>query len=202
MKEAKFEFDPAWEAKVILAGLGGQGVVFATRLLANTAVTLGYRVVASETHGMSQRGGSVVSHLKIGGSEAPLIRKGTADFLLALDADEAARNLPFLRPGGIAFVNTCAALPAEIQAHIERLSFDIRTMDAHKIGLDLGTATVANVAMLGFAASHPAVNLPFQALQSTLESTSSKRLDTNLKALAAGFEVAGEAIASPQEAAN
>ena len=90
------------ELKFILAGLGGQGVVFLTRLLAQTAVALGHAVMVSETHGMSQRGGSVISHLKIGGDEAPLIQRGTADVLLALEADEAVRNLPFLRRGGLA----------------------------------------------------------------------------------------------------
>ncbi|MDP7346053.1 MAG: 2-oxoacid:acceptor oxidoreductase family protein, partial [Anaerolineales bacterium] len=61
------------ELKLIITGLGGQGVVFLTRLISNTAVALGQLVMVSETHGMSQRGGSVISHVKIGGSEAPLI---------------------------------------------------------------------------------------------------------------------------------
>ncbi|MDP7346499.1 MAG: 2-oxoacid:acceptor oxidoreductase family protein, partial [Anaerolineales bacterium] len=61
------------ELKLIITGLGGQGVVFLTRMISNTAVALGQPVMVSETHGMSQRGGSVISHVKIGGSEAPLI---------------------------------------------------------------------------------------------------------------------------------
>ena len=80
------------ELKLILVGLGGQGVVFLTRLLSKTALALGQPVMVSETHGMSQRGGSVISHLKIGGDEAPLIHRGAADALLALEADEAIRT--------------------------------------------------------------------------------------------------------------
>ena len=66
------------ELKLIITGIGGQGIVFLTRLISHTAVNLGYAVVVSETHGMSQRGGSVISHLKINGSESPLVQRGTA----------------------------------------------------------------------------------------------------------------------------
>src|SRR3990170_8068403 len=105
---------PATELKLLLAGVGGQGVVFATRLLAGTAAGMGLPVLASETHGMSQRGGSVLAHLKVGGTAAPLIRRGTADALLAFDRDEALRNLPFLRAGAAAYINTPDSLPVEV----------------------------------------------------------------------------------------
>ena len=85
---------PPDDVKLILAGIGGQGVVFATRLLAQTAAAMGMPVLASETHGMSQRGGSVLAHLKLGGTESPLIRRGTADILLAFDRDEALISQP------------------------------------------------------------------------------------------------------------
>src|SRR3990170_8827251 len=94
------------ERKLVIAGVGGQGVVFVTRLLTQAAVILRRPVMASETHGMSQRGGSVLSHLKVGGNLAPLIQRGTADALLALDPEEAVRNLVFVRRGGTVFVNT------------------------------------------------------------------------------------------------
>ena len=82
------------ELRLIIAGLGGQGVVFLTRLLSETAASLDYPVMVSETHGMSQRGGSVISHLKVGGNQAALIGRGTADALLALasTAVEASRD--------------------------------------------------------------------------------------------------------------
>ena len=110
------------ELKLILSGLGGQGVVFLTRLLAQTAISLEHQVMVSETHGMSQRGGSVMSHLRVGGGEAPLIRKGTADVLIALEANETVRNLSYLRQGGTVFVNSENGLPNEIMPHLERLN--------------------------------------------------------------------------------
>ena len=93
------------ERKLIIAGIGGQGVIYATKVLSQAALMRGERVMASENHGMSQRGGSVMSYVKMGGSDAPLIRRGTADALIAFDRVEAIRNLPFLRAGGSVFVN-------------------------------------------------------------------------------------------------
>jgi len=104
--------------KLIIAGIGGQGVVYATKVLSHAALARGERVMASENHGMSQRGGSVMAHLKIGGDEAPLIRRGTADALIGFDRVETMRNLTFIRPGGSVFVNTVNALEA---AATERL---------------------------------------------------------------------------------
>jgi indolepyruvate ferredoxin oxidoreductase beta subunit len=94
------------DLKLILSGIGGQGVLFATSVFSETALSLGYDVLGSETHGMSQRGGSVISHLKIGAYESPLVRQGTADVLLAFDEDEAYRTLGFLTRGGLCFVNS------------------------------------------------------------------------------------------------
>ena len=128
------------ELKLILVGLGGQGVVFLTRLLSKTAMALGQPVMVSETHGMSQRGGSVISHLKIGGSEAPLIRRGTADLLLALDPDEAVRNLPFLRRGGTVFVNSDNGLRPEVAEHLERLDIQVLTLPASQMAVTIHTS--------------------------------------------------------------
>src|SRR5574341_1699737 len=88
------------EQKFVVAGIGGQGVIFATKVLSKAALLCGERVLASENHGMSQRGGSVLSHVKIGSDQSPLIRRGTADVLLAFDRLECIRNLPFVRAGG------------------------------------------------------------------------------------------------------
>jgi indolepyruvate ferredoxin oxidoreductase beta subunit len=180
---------------VIIAGLGGQGVVFLTRLLAKTAVAGGYAVMVSETHGMSQRGGAVISHLKLGGSQAPLIRRGTADLLLALDADEATRNLPFLRPGGTVFASSADGLRAEVTAPLERLRIEARCLPASRMAAELGSAGVANVIMAGFAVAHPALPLPFETLRQTLVEMTARgrdlnRLHLNLRALEAGFQAA------------
>lgn len=175
------------ELKLILAGLGGQGIVFATRLLAQTAVAMGLSVMASEVHGMSQRGGSIVSHLRIGGCEAPLIRRGTADLLLAMEPNEAVRNLVFLRPGGIAFMDAAGGLQPEVGNHLERLGIRVLSLEASRMAVDLGSAKVANVALIGFAAAHPSVPLPVDVLRQTVTRLARRANDLNLRALEAGY---------------
>jgi len=175
------------ELKLILAGLGGQGVIFTTRLLAMAAVALGQPVMVSEVYGMSQRGGSVVSHLKIGGSEAPLIRCGTADLLLALAPDEAIRNLVFLRRGGVAFVNTENGLRPQVAEHLERLQIRVLSLPASRVAIELGSVAVTNVVLVGFAAVHPFLPLSIDALRETLATIAPRGRELNLRALETGY---------------
>jgi Pyruvate/2-oxoacid:ferredoxin oxidoreductase gamma subunit len=125
------------DVKLVLAGVGGQGVLFATRLLSETAQVLELEFISSEVHGMSQRGGSVVSYLKIGPYESPLVRRGSADVLLAFALDEGYRNLGLLRPGGDCVVNcpNPASLDGEIQAYLEERDVTFRTLDADGLAL-------------------------------------------------------------------
>ena len=90
---------------MIFCGLGGQGILFMTKIFARAALDKGLPTLGAETHGMAQRGGSVVSHLKLGPASSSLVREQTARFLLALEENEAYRNLPFLAPGGTIYVN-------------------------------------------------------------------------------------------------
>ena len=89
----------------IIVGLGGQGILFSSRVLGHIAVSKGQHVMGSEVHGMAQRGGSVVSHFKVGPYASPLVRTGDADVLLAFDQNEGIRNLHFLKQGGRAVLN-------------------------------------------------------------------------------------------------
>lgn len=115
----------------LIAGVGGQGVVTAASVLSRTATSLGMRVIGSETHGMSQRGGSVVSHWKVGEFSAPLVRKGAADCLLAFNDVEGYRNLDFVRPGGRALFNAPdATLRPEVVAYFEGQGIEYRVIDA------------------------------------------------------------------------
>jgi len=181
---------------IIVTGLGGQGVVFLTRLLAQTAVTLGHEVLVSETHGMSQRGGSVISHLKIGGDMAPLIRQGKADLLLALEASEAVRNLPYLRPGGTAIINSDNGLPPELDEHLQRLNIQIHSLPASQKAMALGSPAMTNVLLAGFAAAHPVLALPIETLRTTLEEIVPRGRELNLKALQTGY-AAGVELPQP-----
>jgi len=173
--------------KIVLAGIGGQGVIFAARLLARAASGMGHAVLVSETHGMSQRGGSVLAHLKIGGAQAPLIRRGTADILLAFDRDEALRNLLFLRAGGAAFVNAADGLPAEVEQALRDRGVETHCVPATGLALKLGSAAVANVALLGYAAAHPSLGIPLDALREALGPAGA---ELNQRALEAGAEAA------------
>lgn len=155
--------------KILLAGIGGQGVLFAHRVLAGCAVAQGFEVTGAETHGMSQRGGAVVSHLKIGERDAPLIRQGSADLLLAFDASEAYRNMPFVGPGGVVVVNTSLAeLDAQVRAQLAKLEIVARLVDADRIAARLGRATVTNVALLGFTSALDVLPFSADALKETL----------------------------------
>ena len=89
----------------IIVGIGGQGILFTSKILGNLAISRGHDVIGSEVHGMAQRGGSVISHFKIGDYKSPLVKIGEADVLIAFDQNEGIRNLPFLRKGGVFVVN-------------------------------------------------------------------------------------------------
>ena len=176
------------DLKLIITGNGGQGVVFLTRLFAQTAVALGYPVMVSETHGMSQRGGSVISHLKINGNEAPLIQRGTADFMIALDSNEAVRNLISLRSAGIVFVNTNDGLLPEVEPHLERLNIKVMSLPASSLAIELGSSSIANIIMAGFVVAHPAFDIPIEKMTATVKKVSKHDVELNLKALETGYQ--------------
>jgi indolepyruvate ferredoxin oxidoreductase beta subunit len=94
------------QQQMIISGVGGQGVLFVTRLLAEAAIRKGLPVFTSETHGMAQRGGTVLSHLKVGHYSSPLIRPSEADGILALKAENMAQHRAYLKSDGWAVVNS------------------------------------------------------------------------------------------------
>ena len=97
---------------VILCGVGGQGTVLASKLIASAAMECGLPVKTAETIGMSQRGGSVFSHLRLGeGVACPLMGTGSADLIIAFEPAEAVRQLPFLREGGSVVVSNAPVVP-------------------------------------------------------------------------------------------
>lgn len=149
---------------------------------------MGEQVMVSETHGMSQRGGSVISHLKIGDDQSPLIQRGTADLLLSLNPDEAIRYLPYLRRGGVAFVNTENGLSDEIEAHLDKMKVQLHCIPASQIAVELGYPAVANTVLAGYASSHPDLHIPFKTLREAVEKIATRGLEINLQALEAGFQ--------------
>lgn len=128
--------------QLIISGVGGQGILFVTRLLAETAISKGLPVLTSETHGMAQRGGIVISHLKIGDFSSPLVRPGQADGLLALKAGNVTLHRSFLRSDGWIAAN-CAGSAL--------LREEAATIDADAIALQLGNPQAVNLIVLGRA---------------------------------------------------
>ncbi|CCK80983.1 2-oxoacid:acceptor oxidoreductase family protein [Desulfobacula toluolica] len=101
------------EQQIIISGLGGQGVLFVTKLLAETAMAENYKVLTSETHGMAQRGGIVISYLKIGDFSGPLIRPGKADALIALKEETFHHHGYLVKDNGFSVVNS----PSRIESN-------------------------------------------------------------------------------------
>jgi indolepyruvate ferredoxin oxidoreductase, beta subunit len=173
--------------RIVLAGIGGQGVVYATKLLARAALLSGRAVMAAENHGMSQRGGSVMSHVKIGDSQAPLIRRGTGDALIAFERAEAIRNLVFVRPGGRVYLNAADDLNEPLAARLGDLGIGVRRVDATDQALTLDAPGTANLVLLGFAAAEGGLGLSIAALKEAAEALGPAwAVRANWRALEAG----------------
>ncbi len=134
------------EQQIVISGVGGQGVLFITRLLAEAAIRKGLPVLTSETHGMAQRGGTVVSHLKVGAFSSPMIRRGRADGLLALKAENVAQFQSYLKPGGWVVVNG----EGDVNAPEDMLTLAV---DAAGLARQVGNPRAVNLVLLGFALS-------------------------------------------------
>jgi indolepyruvate ferredoxin oxidoreductase beta subunit len=130
--------------QLIISGVGGQGILFVTRLLAEAAIGRGMPVLTSETHGMAQRGGVVISHLKAGAYASPLVRPGRADLLLLLKGENLPLHRHFLKPGGLVIVNGAGVPPAAAE-------LDARVVDADRLALELANPQGVNLILLGFA---------------------------------------------------
>ena len=135
----------------MLSGIGGQGVLFVTRVLAQACMDDNKRVLTSETHGMAQRGGTVISHLKVGSFASPLIRPGNADLLLALKQENYPQHRGFLKPDGKALVN-CRDLDLNLNAEKSELTKpDYISMDGQKMAEADNNLRSFNLYMLGRA---------------------------------------------------
>ena len=154
---------------VLLTGVGGQGVVLASTVLAQVAMAEGYDVKQSEVHGMAQRGGSVVSHFRFGDKVwSPLVSKGEADLLMAFEALEALRYVSWLKPEGVLVYNLLRINPSPVAAGLATYPEGIddlikaawpntKCVSANDLAAKAGTVKAANVAMLGAIAAHPSV---------------------------------------------
>ena len=134
----------ATRQQIIISGVGGQGVLFVTRLLAEAAINKGLPVFTSETHGMAQRGGTVLSHFKVGDFSSPLIRPLQADILVLLKAENLKQHGSFLKSSGWAVSNGTGNLENGSPTAVE-------TIDADALAQEIEDPKAVNLIVLGFA---------------------------------------------------
>lgn len=187
---------------IMIVGVGGQGSLLASRILGTAAMAEGYDVKVSEVHGMSQRGGSVVTYVRYGDAvSSPVICEGEADVILSFEKLEAARWLPFLKIGGtvvtgIQEINPMPVItgakeyPDEIVEKIKALGVDIIAEDAAAIAREAGSEKASNVALIGLAAH--VLGFEKNVLRDAVANCVPKKaLDINLKAFDSATEKVG-----------
>lgn len=163
------------DLQMVIVGLGGEGIIFMTRIFVEGFYRSGHPVISTETHGMAMRGGSVISQIKIGNYQSPLIRYGAADMLVGTSEVEAQRNLPFLKKGGTLIMNT-----REKGNHC---------VDATGMAHRLGNPRGGNLVLLGYALAHLAPTIALEPFLEVTEELSPERfLSGNLRALGEGWQ--------------
>lgn len=186
------------ECDIVIVGVGGQGVILISDVIGRAAVKAGKSVRGAETHGMAQRGGSVINHTRIGCRFSPMVAAGGADVLLALEPAEALRFGHFLSSDGVALVNTSPVLPVtvttgvaaypsldEVLAELSNVCRIAMPIDATALAKKAGTAQAMNVVMLGALSRH--IPLPEDLLLDALaQVVPSKYLEANRRAFALG----------------
>jgi indolepyruvate ferredoxin oxidoreductase beta subunit len=183
---------------VVLAGVGGQGILLAAEILGTAAVKEGYNVRVSELHGMAQRGGAVVSHVRIGEKAlAPTVLEGTADVVAGFEPMEALRNVKFASQKTTILVNTRpfkiggTEYPdvREILRQICSFTDDVVSIDAAALAEKAGTGLTLNIVMIGALVATEKLPLKNEALREALrELVPAKYLNMNLKASESGYE--------------
>ena len=189
---------------IILCGVGGQGTVLASKLIAAAAMARGEAAHTAETIGMAQRGGSVVSHVRIGeGVYSPLIPKGQADLMIAFEPAEAVRNMTYLKPGAAAVISSAPVMPvtaalsgssykpSDMINVLAGAGFDVTVIDGAAIVSELGSAKSLNVALLSAACETGKAGMTSEELVSVLGTSVKKEyLEQNMRAVRLGQSAA------------
>jgi indolepyruvate ferredoxin oxidoreductase, beta subunit len=181
--------------QTVIAGVGGQGVLFAAKVFTEMARHKKLPVLGSQTFGMAQRGGSVMTHLKIGAFDSPLVCEGDADLLLGLDCTEAHRTLPYLRSrqngkGAVCVVNapSAQAFPdGRVADLLSEMGVTIHACNADAMALKMNNPLVANLVLLGFGSSREHFPFSYEEVRDATEALSGpKNRTANLDALERG----------------
>ena len=187
--------------RVYFTGVGGQGTLLATSVLAEAAILAGYHAVTSEIHGMAQRGGVVESTVMIGNVKSPIISDGEADVLLGFEPVETYRAMRKCSADSVVVSNTVPIMPYSVAIgkgtypNVEKL-FDfiqsrvkrLITIDAQTLAEQAGSILSANIVVLGALAGSDALPISREAFEETIRTKTKKAfLETNLKAFELGF---------------
>lgn len=184
---------------ILIVGVGGQGTLLASRILGNLALALGSDVKLSEVHGMAQRGGSVVTHVRFGDKVySPVIDEGSADIILAFEKLEGLRWTCRLKKSGRMFINTqqisplpvvtgAEAYPGDIETRIKNIVPDAVFVDALSLAKQAGNEKTVNTALIGVLAKHMDIDKK-HFIEAIKQTVPEKHLDVNLKAFEKGYE--------------
>ena len=182
---------------ILLVGVGGQGILLASEILSETVMLAGYDVKKSEIHGMSQRGGSVVSHVRYGKEVfSPIVPEGEGDILFGFELMETFRSLPLLKPGASVIANDLRILPPSVlmgrEVYPEGLTDGIRNrfpdfllVDGQKLAIEAGNSRAANTVLLGAVSRRLSVAEEFW-LAALRKMVPAKALEINIKAFMLG----------------
>lgn len=185
---------------IMIVGVGGQGTLLASRILGNLLVARGYDVKISEVHGMSQRGGSVVTYVKFGDKvQSPIIDKGDADIILAFEELEAYRYLPYLKKGGTIICNSqnidpmpviigAKKYPEDIISKLKEKDVNIVSVDADNLAMQAGNIKTVNVVLLGVLSKLTEIDESMW-IDSVKDTVPQKVVDVNVKAFEIGRSV-------------
>ena len=182
---------------VMIVGVGGQGSLLASKLLGHLLLSQGYDVKVSEVHGMSQRGGSVVTYVRYGDRVySPVIDRGEADFIVSFEILEAARNLPFLKKGGVIVTNTqqidpmpvitgAAVYPENLEEKLKNSGAKVDALDCLQLAQQAGSSKAVNIVLMGRLSHY--FDLPEEAWMASLEANvPAKFLEMNKTAFRLG----------------
>jgi len=193
---------------VLIAGVGGQGVILASELLALAAMAAGHDVKQGEFHGVAQRGGSVFSHVRFGDRvHSPMAPRASVDYMLALEKLEALRYAHYVKPGGTIVVNDHEVEPIRLGddrpyphdaiEFLESKAFNVLALGATERAIALGNHRAANVVMLGALAA--ALDIANEVWEQTLEQRIPERFSRlNRDAFAAGLETASQKVGTAE----
>jgi indolepyruvate ferredoxin oxidoreductase beta subunit len=181
---------------IIIAGVGGQGNILASRIIADAAIEAGYHVTIGETFGMSQRGGSVASHLRFARKVyGPLIPEASADLIIGLEPLEALRYATvYLKLGGIIVTSNHRVLPSEgnypelsqVYEFSKKVAAKLYTLDASKLAKEAGDVLSSNIVMIGAACGAGVIPVKEEQLKNAIKEWLPKSVDMNFKAFDLG----------------